>query len=887
MKYLKYLIISLILLLPVGVGAMDADATLNCDKSLLSVNESTSCRVELDITSGGVKSFNSNINVSSNLEITGITVASDWINNSGNNNISVQTDTAKNGDVLVAIFQVKAVSVVPESTENISLTNISLTDETNVSSNLNDISKNIRIPSNNASLTNLNITGGTLSPSFSPDILEYTVNGIDSDKITINATANANASISGTGTKSLNYGTNTFEVLVKAEAGNTKTYKIVVNREDNRSNDSSLKSISVNDELLDLNYNNKSYRIELPSTSQNLKIAVETNNGKAIVKYSANNVSLKLDETYTIFIYVTAENGSMTTYSVTATRKDDRSSNNNLQSLTVNNEKISLTSLQSYTLTVNNNVTSASIKAIAQDTTAKVEIRGNNTLKVGSNSFTITVTAENEAIKTYKLTIIRKNESGDITNLSNNTYLKILQISDYKLEFNKDTFEYNLEVESNVTKLNIKYETEDTKAEATIDGNNDFKEGLNKINILVTAENGETATYVINVTKLPKNYEVENDEKKIIAALNNKTDYEQVIVKVTSSDDLIITKDIVAALIKSQKTITYSVMKDSLIKYSFILNGSLFNDYDDEINYSVLFNNNEDDNLNTIIGNRKNIVLDFDHNGVLPTGTVFRLYVGDTFENGNNLYLYYYNTLGKLELKQESLVVTDGYVNIPLEHCSMYVLLNTNLDESPSDKPAPDNTNSSNINMLYVYIAGGVLLLVVVIVIVVIVVKKKSKKQKLESNNSNNDVANANNNGLITPINEAPIPNLEATGVIDIIDLDDSKESPIPANNNMSISGEYFFGISVMDIDDYLEKCPLAGLKNENINDGIVIVSIEKNSPLLKVGIVQGDVLTGFNGNKIVSKENFKILTNNVNHGSKCLINYHQNGQEKQVEVII
>jgi hypothetical protein len=54
--------------------------------------------------------------------------------------------------------------------------------------------------------------------------------------IIINATANdAAATVSGAGTKALDYGDNTFEVVVTAEDGiTTKTYTIVVTREDSR-----------------------------------------------------------------------------------------------------------------------------------------------------------------------------------------------------------------------------------------------------------------------------------------------------------------------------------------------------------------------------------------------------------------------------------------------------------------------------------------------------------------------------------------------------------------------------------------------------------------------------------------------------------------------------
>lgn len=876
MKYLKYLVVSLLLLLPINIMALSADVVLDCDKAMLSINEEVNCSINVNATNGGITEFNATTKVSSNLEISSITISSEWSNNSNDNNISVSSDTAKSGNINIGTVKVKATSVVPETNESISLTNITLKDEEVLLVNKNDLSKNIRIPSNNASLTSLSTSVGTLSPAFSADNQEYYIDAVDSDSITITASGNANASIVGTGTKSLNYGTNTFEITVKAEAGNIKIYKLIVNRVDNRSSDSTLKSIKVNNSLISFDSNVFSYSVTLPSNEDTLNVVAEPSNSKATIKYSDNNRKMLPDELYTMYIYVTAENGSKKTYTVAVRRVDNRSSNNNLKSLVVNDKKITLNSNQSYTLTVDNKVTTADIKTTLEDTKAKVEISGNNNLKVGSNTFKIKVTAENEAIKTYTLTIIRKNADGDITNLSNNTNLKSLTITNYKIDFNKETLTYNIEVESNVKKLTLKYEVEDSKATVSVDGNKDFKEGLNTVKILVTAENGETATYTINVIQKSKNSEVENDKNKIINALKDKDKYEQVLVNANSSDNLVISNDIIKEIINSKKIITFAVKNNTLTKYSIILNGASFTEYTGNIDYKVTFDT-DNSTLKELIGSNKNIILNFSHSGELPTGTVFNIYVGNTFANGSSLYLYYYNSSNELELNSKDLTVTEGYVNIPLDHCSTYVLLNTSLEDNSNNQepttPDTPNTNKSNNNLiLYVSIGGVVLVIILVVVIVITSKNKKKKDNKSETKeNPNSDFSN------MTPIGEVGSSSLENTEIIDF-DLDDF---------NKNDNSEYLFGISVMDIKDYIEKCPLSTIKKENIKDGVVIVSIEPNSPLGKVGIKQDAVLLELNGKKIIDKENFRNITKGVKHGDKYTIKYHQNGTTKKDKIII
>jgi hypothetical protein len=86
--------------------------------------------------------------------------------------------------------------------------------------------------SSNANLSALKISGGTLSPAFSPSVTSYTVNVPNDVKVgTISATAqDSKATFSVTGSKNLSVGKNVRTVIVTAENGTTKTYTITINR---------------------------------------------------------------------------------------------------------------------------------------------------------------------------------------------------------------------------------------------------------------------------------------------------------------------------------------------------------------------------------------------------------------------------------------------------------------------------------------------------------------------------------------------------------------------------------------------------------------------------------------------------------------------------------
>lgn len=82
--------------------------------------------------------------------------------------------------------------------------------------------------SNDASLSELTISQGTLSPEFKPETTEYSVSlAKDVTTLSISAKANdAKASVSGTGEQTVKAGVNELSVTCTAEDGTTRTYII-------------------------------------------------------------------------------------------------------------------------------------------------------------------------------------------------------------------------------------------------------------------------------------------------------------------------------------------------------------------------------------------------------------------------------------------------------------------------------------------------------------------------------------------------------------------------------------------------------------------------------------------------------------------------------------
>ena len=127
---------------------------------------------------------------------------------------------------------------------------------------------------------------------------------------------------------------------------------------------------------------------------------------------------------------------------------------------------------------------------------------------------------------------------------SSNNYLKSLSVEGYEIDFDKSTLEYSIEVENDVEKVSIKATTEDGNASVSGTGEKEVTEGNNKLEVKVTAENGNERTYVINVKVKeldPINVKVDNEEYKVIRkedVLEPPKSYEKVSVTIDGEEVL-------------------------------------------------------------------------------------------------------------------------------------------------------------------------------------------------------------------------------------------------------------------------------------------------------------------------------------------------------------
>ena len=142
-----------------------------------------------------------------------------------------------------------------------------------------------------------------------------------------------------------------------------------------------------------------------------------------------------------------------------------------------------------------------STSSSATSVPAGTELKLTGTSSETINDYTwyrVTYNGTTKYIASYLITYDKPEEEK-----SSNKNLSSLSIEGVEItpEFNKETTQYTATVDGDVTELKIDAKAEDSKAEVTVEGNEDLQEGDNVIKVKVTAEDNTTRTYFITVKK--------------------------------------------------------------------------------------------------------------------------------------------------------------------------------------------------------------------------------------------------------------------------------------------------------------------------------------------------------------------------------------------------
>jgi len=293
---------------------------------------------------------------------------------------------------------------------------------------------------------------------------------------------------------------------------------------------------------------------------------------------------------------------------------------------------------------------------------------------------------------------------------STNNNLKSLKAEGYELSKTGDTT-YTLSVKNSIDKIVLKAEVADSKAKVSGDGSHALKVGENKINVVVTAENGSTKTYTVTVTRRDNQFTLEKLKEAI-------SDTDGNVVELTIDKKTELTSDDLSLIKKSNKTFHITKLdSEKKVFYTWTINGGDVNP-SDTVDLAIIFDCDDLSSLRKSVHHAEGIYFQVTGKG-LPSGTKVKLYVGDRYFDGDKFHLYQYINGEKTKLLKDSITVDDGYITFDVGDVGEYFLTLASLNEKE------EVTGTSNNIYKPICIVEGVLLLIFLILLL-----RKGKKKK-------------------------------------------------------------------------------------------------------------------------------------------------------------
>ena len=213
----------------------------------------------------------------------------------------------------------------------------------------------------------------------------------------------------------LDYGNNVIEIKTKSENGDTKIYKINVERDDNRNTDNTLSVLKINDIDIKLEKNKFKYEVNVDNDVIKTDIYAKAKEDTSKVEYKDINLSEGNND---LIIKVSAENGKTQEYRINVIRKEkdstdlekEKEDEVNLQNIKIEGYSFSFQKDNyEYDLNIDKDVDKLNI--IIEPKDADVEILNNKNLM--DNSTVIIRVKEKEEFKSYTINIHKEKSSSN------------------------------------------------------------------------------------------------------------------------------------------------------------------------------------------------------------------------------------------------------------------------------------------------------------------------------------------------------------------------------------------------------------------------------------------------------------------------------------------
>lgn len=167
-----------------------------------------------------------------------------------------------------------------------------------------------------------------------------------------------------------------------------------------------------------------------------------------------------------------------------------------------------------------------------------------------------------------------------------------------------------------------------------------------------------------------------------------------------NNDNNKVSEDVFNNLKNTDKTLTFTKQDNNgNLLYSWSFQGNNISNTSDlnlDLNKSITTNTE----LNKLLENMQKVsnalYLNFKHHGTLPGIATLNIYVGDIYQDGTILYLYYYNEqTNNIELINDKIVVQNGIITFDIDHCSTYFTTTNILTEKEVTNIENPKTNDN------------------------------------------------------------------------------------------------------------------------------------------------------------------------------------------------
>lgn len=416
-----------------------------------------------------------------NGKITKIVMEDGWVNSSGlANTFYYYRNGVQSGSYRIATITIELTS---DSTTKMHNTDIGVkrcvkdfqNNFFNKTGNLVSESEYTRVCfSDDATLRNLYISNGVLSPQFQSNVDQYSATvDYSVEQVRFTPVLNHEKARVVFGTICpLKVGLNTCQIIVEAENKTQKTYTVFVTRKQNEekptlSSDATLKDLTLNVGALNPNFQSNilQYSTKVPNETTELMFYPIVNHEKAkVVSDKICKLSVGMN---TCQIIVEAEDQTRATYYIFVEREKESNPNPTpsddatLKELKLSSGELSplfQPNIFQYSAIVSYDVEFVIFAPIVNHEKAKVVNDKTCRLEVGSNTCSIIVEAEDGNRKTYQIQITREKYQEE-ANDENDTSIRDFSIQNGNLTepFDSSKKEYTIEIEQGTEIIVFEY----------------------------------------------------------------------------------------------------------------------------------------------------------------------------------------------------------------------------------------------------------------------------------------------------------------------------------------------------------------------------------------------------------------------------------------------